>query len=390
MIDKSERSDKKQQILDTALHLFAAKGFHATSIQDIAEAVGIAKGSVYLHFKSKEDLLISALKHTVSNMIEAVAEAASDPALTPRERLIRKISRQFRFGNEHKAFLIMILNEGMVQVNDDLKSFMNELRVRTTAAALGDVEAIYGERLNVYAPDAVVMLQALISHYSGLLILNQLNIDKTPLLGAAGVLGLAIGFASQTSVSNVISGIFLIAEKSFEVGEVITVGNTTGTVLSIDTLSVKLRTFDNRFIRIPNETMIKSELINISRFPIRRADIMVGVAYKEDIERVKGLLADIALKNPNVLNDPAPLFIFQAFGASSIDIQFSVWALKDNWLDVKNEMYQAIKERFDAESVEIPFPHISIYKGEATDPMPIQLLAPLDKSTESSETVDKS
>lgn len=223
-----------------------------------------------------------------------------------------------------------------------------------------------------------------------LLVLNQLNIDMTPLLGAAGVLGLAIGFASQTSVSNVISGIFLIAEKSFEVGEIITVGSTTGTVLSIDTLSVKLRTFDNRFVRIPNETMIKSELINISRFPIRRADIMVGVAYKEDIERVKGLLSDIALKNPNVLNDPAPLFIFQAFGASSIDIQFSVWALKDNWLDVKNEMYQAIKERFDAESVEIPFPHISIYKGEATDPMPIQLLAPIAKAEEAADSAEKS
>jgi len=223
-----------------------------------------------------------------------------------------------------------------------------------------------------------------------LLVLNQLNIDMTPLLGAAGVLGLAIGFASQTSVSNVISGFFLIAEKSFEVGEVITVGATTGTVLSIDTLSVKLRTFDNRFVRIPNETMIKSELINISRFPIRRADIMVGVAYKEDIERVKGLLSDIALKNPKVLNDPAPMFVFQAFGSSSIDLQFSVWALKENWLEVKNEMYLAIKQRFDEEAVEIPFPHISIYKGEATDPMPIQLLAPITKLEESAESADKS
>ncbi len=207
-----------------------------------------------------------------------------------------------------------------------------------------------------------------------LMVLNQFNVNLAPLLGAAGVLGLAVGFASQTSVSNVISGIFLIAEKSFEVGDVITVGGTTGAVLSIDTLSVKLRTFDNRFVRIPNETMIKTEVINVSRFPIRRADIMVGVAYKEDLEKVKILLTDIARVNPNVLNDPAPVFIFQAFGSSSLDLQFSVWAEKDNWLSVKNQMYEAIKLRFEQEGVEIPFPHISIYKGEATGPIPIEIM----------------
>jgi small-conductance mechanosensitive channel len=208
-----------------------------------------------------------------------------------------------------------------------------------------------------------------------LMVLNQFDVNLAPLLGAAGVLGLAVGFASQTSVSNVISGIFLIAEKSFEVGDVITVGGTTGEVLSIDTLSVKLRTFDNRFVRIPNETMIKTEVINVSRFPIRRADIMVGVAYKEDLEKVKSLLTEIARANPNVLNDPAPVFIFQAFGSSSLDLQFSVWAEKDNWLSVKNEMYEAIKVRFEQENVEIPFPHVSIYKGEVTGPIPVEIVA---------------
>jgi small-conductance mechanosensitive channel len=207
-----------------------------------------------------------------------------------------------------------------------------------------------------------------------LLILKQFNVDLTPLLGAAGVLGVALGFASQTSVSNIISGLFLIAEKSFEVNDVITVGSTTGMVLSIDTLSVKLRTFDNRYVRIPNEVMIKTEVINISRFPIRRVDLMLGVAYKEDIERVKSILIDVAKKIPVVLNDPSPVFIFQAFGSSSIDLQFSVWALREDWLEAKNQMYQAIKKTFDEENVEIPFPHISIYKGENTDPIPIQLM----------------
>ena len=209
-----------------------------------------------------------------------------------------------------------------------------------------------------------------------LLILKQFNVDLTPLLGAAGVLGVAIGFASQTSVSNIISGMFLIAEKSFQVDDVITVGNTTGVVLSIDTLSVKLRTFDNRYVRIPNEVMIKTELINISRFPIRRVDLMLGIAYKEDVERVKGILIEVAKELPIVLNDPAPVFIFQAFGSSSVDLQFSVWSLREDWLEAKNQMYQAIKKKFDQEHVEIPYPHVSIYKGEITDPIPVQLILP--------------
>lgn len=209
-----------------------------------------------------------------------------------------------------------------------------------------------------------------------LLILKQFNVDLTPLLGAAGVLGVALGFASQTSVSNIISGMFLIAEKSFQVDDVITVGNTTGVVLSIDTLSVKLRTFDNRYVRIPNEVMIKTELINISRFPIRRVDLMLGIAYKEDVERVKGILIEVAKDVPIVLNDPAPVFIFQAFGSSSVDLQFCVWALREDWLEAKNQMYQAIKKKFDQEHVEIPYPHVSIYKGEITDPIPVQLIIP--------------
>ena len=129
-------------------------------------------------------------------------------------------------------------------------------------------------------------------------VLREMGFKLTTLLGAAGIITLAIGFASQTSVSNIISGFFLLAEKPFEVNDIISIGSNTGVVLSIDFLSVKLRTFDNKFIRIPNETLIKSDVTNITRFPIRRVDINVGVAYKEDISRVREILLEIAFKNP--------------------------------------------------------------------------------------------
>lgn len=205
-------------------------------------------------------------------------------------------------------------------------------------------------------------------------VMHQLGIGLGPLLGAAGVVGIALGVASQTSVSNIISGFFMLAEQSFVVGDVISVGDKTGIVLSVDTLSVKLRTFDNKFVRIPNETMIKSEVTNITRFPIRRIDIVVSISYKEDIAKVKSLLNNIAIENPMALQEPEPIIIFKEFNSSSIDFQFSVWATKEDWLNLKNELNETIKRRFDEEGIEIPFPHISLYKGAVTDPFPIRVV----------------
>lgn len=215
--------------------------------------------------------------------------------------------------------------------------------------------------------------------------LRELGFSLTVLMGAAGVLTVAVGFASQTSASNLISGLFLIGERPFAIGDVIKVGATTGEVLSIDALSVKLRTFDNLFVRIPNETLIKTEVTNLTRFPIRRLDLAVSVAYKEDIGRVREVLMSVADRDPLCLDEPTPLFIFQGFGDSALNIQFSVWARRENFLALRNSISADIKAAFDAAGIEIPFPHRSLYAGEATRPFPITIVpagsdAPLVRS----------
>ena len=215
--------------------------------------------------------------------------------------------------------------------------------------------------------------------------LRELGFSLAVLMGAAGVLTVAIGFASQTTASNLISGLFLIGERSFEVGEIIRIGQTTGEVLSIDALSVKLRTMDNLYVRIPNETLIKSEVTTLNRFPIRRFDLMLGVAYKEDLNRVKEVLMSVAESNVHCLDEPAPLFIFTGFGDSSLDIQFSVWALRDNFLTLRNSISSEIKQAFDQAGIEIPFPHRTIYTGEVTKPMPIRVVG----NTTDSESADE-
>lgn len=204
--------------------------------------------------------------------------------------------------------------------------------------------------------------------------LNEFGFKLTHLLAAAGVVGIALGFASQTSISNIISGLFLITEQPFVVGDLITVNNITGEVLSIDILSIKLRTFDNRFVRIPNETLIKTEVVNKTHFPLRRLDVNVAVAYKENVGRVRDVLLDVAKKNPLCLQEPEPVIIFNGFGASSVDLLFGAWAEKADFLKLKNSIQQEIKERFAQEGIEIPFPHVSVYKGAITEPIPIKLV----------------
>lgn len=206
--------------------------------------------------------------------------------------------------------------------------------------------------------------------------LHQFGFKLGVLLGAAGILTVAIGFASQTSASNLISGLFLIAERSFLVGDIITIEGVTGEVLSIDLLSVKLRTFDNLFVRIPNESMIKSQVTNLTRFPIRRLDILIGVAYKEDISKVRTVLFGVADRNLLCLDSPKPLFIFLKYGDSALELQFSVWTVKENYLTLKNSIQEEIKTAFDDAGIEIPFPHRTLYAGSQTDPFPVQIIDP--------------
>jgi len=204
-------------------------------------------------------------------------------------------------------------------------------------------------------------------------VLKEVGFSLAPLLGAAGILGIALGFASQTSVSNIISGFFLLAEEPFQIGDLIEVGTTSGVVLTIDMLSVKIRTFDNKMVRIPNEALVKSQFTNVTRFPIRRMDIPVGVSYREDMAKVRSVLLEIAEASTNVLMEPEPLVIFQGYGASSIDFKFAVWTKRESYLEVNNEITEEIKVRFDAEGIEIPFPQVSVNTGSATDPFPIRV-----------------
>jgi small-conductance mechanosensitive channel len=210
----------------------------------------------------------------------------------------------------------------------------------------------------------------------GVAALREAGFSLYVVLGAAGILTVAIGFASQTSASNMISGLFLLVEKPFEIGDFIEVETIMGEVVGIDMLSVKLRTRDNLYVRIPNETLIKTPVVNRSRFPIRRIDLQVGIAYAEDAQKVEALLLALAEKDPVCLEEPKAFVLVTAFGPSSVDLQFSFWVPKDKVLEGKSGMLVAVKKTLDREGVEIPFPHTSIYAGSHSEPFRVQLMGP--------------
>ncbi len=218
-----------------------------------------------------------------------------------------------------------------------------------------------------------------------MMILNEFGFKISAILGAAGIFGVAIGFASQTSISNIISGMFLISEKPFLIGDVIEVNDKVGTVQSIDLLSIKLKTYDGRYVRVPNEAMIKNDVINLTRFDIRRAQLVVGVSFREDLHKVMAILQEIADTVPGGLKDPAPMLLLDGWGESRINIDFGVWTKTSNVFNMKNELIFAIKDRFDEEGIEIPFPRVSLYSGKGQPVLEEESLINEQKENEQNE-----
>lgn len=219
-------------------------------------------------------------------------------------------------------------------------------------------------------------LLARVARYAGFLlvtvtVLQQFGFNLGAVLGAAGIAGVAIGFASQTSLSNLISGLFIVGERPFEKGDLIEVGGLTGTVEEIGLMALTLRTPDNRSVRVPNETLVKTNVVTVTRYPIRRVDLTVGLAYDEAIDRVMRVLREAAEAHAAVLDEPESVIIFNGFGESSLNFMIGAWTTKEDVMKVKNELPLRIKEAFDREGIEMPFPHRVLAGGKAMRPIPV-------------------
>ena len=191
-------------------------------------------------------------------------------------------------------------------------------------------------------------------------VLSLFGIKLSALLGAAGIAGVAIGFAAQTSVSNLISGLFVLTEGSIKIGDAVTVDGITGIVDEINLLSVRIHTYDNQMVRIPNSTIINSNLTNISYHAKRRITISVSIDYSTDMQTALEALKKAPGLCPTVVEDPAPAVWYDGFAASGINLTVAAWFKSSDFLQTKNDLYIAIKKVLDEAGITIPFNQLDV------------------------------
>ena len=197
-----------------------------------------------------------------------------------------------------------------------------------------------------------------------IIIIQSAGIDLSALTVLAGALGVGIGFGLQNVTDNFISGIIILFEKPIKVGDRIDVGGVEGDVVSISVRATTIQTNDNISIIVPNSEFISSRVINWSHNDRSiRFRLPVGVSYNEDPQQVKSLLLEVANNNPNVLDNPAPMVLFDGFGDSSLDFSLAIWTQShsDKPKVLKSELYFQIFESFKTNNIDIPFPQRDLH-----------------------------
>jgi small-conductance mechanosensitive channel len=202
--------------------------------------------------------------------------------------------------------------------------------------------------------------------------LDLLGINVVPFIAGAGVAGIAIGFAAKDTLSNLIAGILLIIDRPFEVGDRIEVWSapagsaTWGDVIDIGLRATKIKTTDNIVIIIPNNEIMLRDIVNYTIISEKiRVRINIGIAYDADLKKAKTTIINVARATEGVADDPPPKVVVRNFGESSVDLQLRVW-IHDarRRMDVISDITDKVKEAFDAEGIEIPYPKRDIYVHE--------------------------
>ena len=201
--------------------------------------------------------------------------------------------------------------------------------------------------------------------YFGIVILGAIialpSLDLSGILLAGGIVGVVIGFASQSVVSNFVSGLFLIIERPVRIGDNIAVEEIEGSVEDIRILSTVVKTYNGTYVRIPNERLFTSNITNYWRHVARRFSYTVGIRYEDDAQRAIRIIKDVIWQHPYALKNPAPSVFVDALGDNSVDINIYIWAPSRVWWGVRTELLWKIKTALEAEGIQIPFPQRTVW-----------------------------
>lgn len=194
-----------------------------------------------------------------------------------------------------------------------------------------------------------------------LIALSQVGISLGPLLAGMGLVGFVVGFALQDTLSNFAAGMLILIYRPFDVDDIIEAGGVMGKVSEMSLVNTTILTFDNQTIIVPNGKIWGDIIKNVTAQTVRRVDLVFGVGYGDDIEKIEKVLAEVVSAHPSVLDEPETMIKLHELGDSSVNFIVRPWVNRDDYWDTYWDLMRAVKLRFDEEGISIPFPQRDVH-----------------------------
>lgn len=218
-------------------------------------------------------------------------------------------------------------------------------------------------------------LVSFVSNFVGMVLLifviiaavGALGVQTTSFIAVIGAAGLAIGLALQGSLSNFASGVLIVLFRPYKVGDWIEAAGVSGSVEEVQILTTVLKTGDNKQVIVPNAQIMGSIITNYSANDKRRVDLVVGVGYKDDLDKVRKTLEELVAADDRILDEPACTIAVSELADSSVNFVVRPWAATADYWGVKFDLTEAIKKRFDKEDISFPFPQQDVHLYRAAD-----------------------
>jgi small conductance mechanosensitive channel len=264
------------------------------------------------------------------------------------------------------------MNTGLVNVTNIVENLINFLPSLISALVIFLLTLVGAGFVRRWVRKALVRRQttarisqllAKVAYWSVIVIglisaLQQVGFNLTAFLTGVGIVGFTVGFALQDVSKNFISGVLLLIQEPFDIGDAIEISGIGGTVQMIDLRATQIKTFDGRIVLIPNADIFTSAITNYSKADSRRVDIQIGVAYGSDTELVRKTALEAIVSVTGLLADPAPQVLFNNFGGSTIDLSLYYWVdtKKSDPFTAKDEALLEINRAFNTAKIEMPYP----------------------------------
>ena len=191
--------------------------------------------------------------------------------------------------------------------------------------------------------------------------ISQVGIETTSFIAIFGAAGLAVGLALQGSLSNFAAGVLIVLFRPYRVGDFVEAAGIAGSVEQVQILTTVLKTPDNKMIIVPNSQIMDSIITNYSANDTRRVDMVVGVSYSDDLDKVHATLKELVAADERILDDPECKIAVSELADSSVNFILRPWVKTEDYWGVFFDLTETIKKRFDKEGISFPFPQQDVY-----------------------------